>query len=230
MNKSIAIAVGGLLAGGAALGAYKTGLVGTPYAEVVSSTPITIKEPIYGEVLDADPITQSVPARREVCENRQVRVRQPERFGDKDGMVVGAVVGGLLGNQFGRGTGRALATAAGAVGGGYAGSQIDRRHVGGKVTTQVQRACRTVSDTRQSTVGYDVQYRIDGQVANMRMDNRPGARILVGERDRVVGYEVNWRYKEKTGTLRMDERPGNKLPIRDGAIVVTTSRVVVDKS
>ena len=230
MNKSIAMAVGGLLIGGAALGAYKTGLVGTPYAQVISSTPVTVKEPIYGDVLDADPITQAVPGTREVCENRQVRVRQPERFGDKDGMVVGAVVGGLLGNQFGRGTGRALATAAGAVGGGYAGREIDRRHVGGKVTTQIERVCRTVSTSKQSIIGYDVQYRVDGQIANKRMDRKPGTRILVGERDRIVGYDVNWRYKDQTGTLRMDEKPGDKLPVQDGAIIVTTSRIVVDKS
>ena len=91
---------------------------------------MTVTEPVYADVVDVVPVTQTKDVPHEVCNNQQVQVRQPERFGDKDGMVAGALIGGLLGNQVGGGNGKKAATVAGVVGGGYAGRQIDRRHAG----------------------------------------------------------------------------------------------------
>jgi len=218
MNKTVLAVLAGVLVGGGAIAAYTT--LSTPYAEVVSATPITVKEPILGDVVAANAITEMRTGQREVCEDRVVETRQPERFGDKDGMVIGAVVGGLVGNQVGKGDGRKLATVAGAVGGAYAGREIDRRHEGGRKTTEVQRVCQTVSEPREEVVGYDVTYRSEGELGSIRVDRKPGAQIQLGERDKIVGYDVTWRYDGQTGRLVMDEDPGSRLPIKDGVIAV----------
>ena len=103
MNKTILAGVAGMLVAGGAIAAYQT--FGTPYADVVSSTPIIEKEPIYGDVVSSNAVTEMRTGSRQVCEDVAVEKRRPERFGDKDGMVVGAVVGGLVGNQVGGGDG-----------------------------------------------------------------------------------------------------------------------------
>jgi uncharacterized protein YcfJ len=219
MNK-VTIAVVALLAGGAAIGAYKTGF-GTPYAEVVSSTPVTVKEPVYGDVLAVQPVTQLVQGTEQVCNNVTVEKRRPERFGNKDGAVAGAVVGALIGSQIGGGKGKTAATVAGAVGGGFAGREIDRRHTGGQTYTETERQCASQPTSHQQTVGFDVQYRTeDGQVLTRRESSKPGERLLLGEKDVVVGYDVAWKYKEQSGVIRMDEKPGDRLPMQDGAILV----------
>ena len=104
MNTKTLIAIGVVLAAGAAVGAYN--VFGPTYADVVSAEPITVKEPILANVLSATAIKETVTGTRQVCEDRVVERRAQERFGDKDGMVVGALVGGLLGNQVGGGRGR----------------------------------------------------------------------------------------------------------------------------
>lgn len=218
MNKTILAAVGGMLVAGGAIAAYQT--FSTPYADVVSATPIIEKEPIYGDVLSSNAITEMRTGSRQVCEDVAVEKREPERFGDKDGMVVGAVVGGLLGNQVGGGSGKKVATAAGVVGGALAGREIDRRHTGGKRYTEIEQQCRTVSEPREEVIGYDVQYRTDGKTLTTRVDSKPGAQILLGERDKIVGYDVTWQYEGQTGSLVMDEDPGKRLPIKDGVIAV----------
>lgn len=218
MNSKILIGAGVVLAAGAAIGAY--GVFGPTYADVVAADPVTVKEPIMANVLAATPIRQTVTGTREVCDDRVVERRAPERFGDKDGMVVGALVGGLVGNQVGGGRGRDLATVAGVVGGGYAGREIDRNHTGGRRYTETVRDCRTVSEPREEVVGFDVRYALDGEVRSIRLDDKPGDTIQLGERDKVIGYDVRWTYKGQSGTVRTVEKPGDRLPIRDGVIVV----------
>ncbi len=219
MNKAT-IAIVALLAGGAAIGAYKTGF-GTPYAEVVSATPVTVKEPIYGDVVAVQPVTQLVQGTEQVCTDQVVEKRRAERFGNKDGAVAGAVVGGLIGNQIGGGKGKTAATVAGVVGGAYAGRAIDRRHQGGQTYTETERVCNNQPTSHQQTVGYAVQYRTeDGLVLTRRETATPGERLLLGEKDVIVGYDVAWKYKEQSGVIRMDEKPGERLPMQDGAILV----------
>ncbi|GAB2501749.1 glycine zipper 2TM domain-containing protein [Arenimonas alkanexedens] len=221
MNKTVLAAVAGMLAAGGAIAAYQT--FATPYAEVLSSTPIVEKEPIYGDVLSSNAVTEMRTGSRQECQDVAVERRREERFGDKDGMVVGAVVGGLLGNQVGGGDGKKIATVAGAVGGAFAGREIDRRHVGGQKYTATEQQCRTVTEPREEVIGYDVQYRRDGEVSTTRVEAKPGAQILLGERDKIVGYDVTWQYEGQTGNLVMDEDPGKRLPIEDGVIAVRTS-------
>ena len=143
MNKTVLAVLAGVLVGGGAIAAYQN--LSTPYAEVVSSTPITEKEPIYGDVISSTAVTEMRTGSRQVCEDVVVEKRRPERFGDKDGMVAGAVVGGLLGNQVGGGDGKKLATVAGAVGGAFAGRELDRRHTGGARYTELEQPWRPVS-------------------------------------------------------------------------------------
>lgn len=219
MNKAT-IAIVALLAGGVAIGAYKTGF-STPYADVVSATPVTVKEPVYGDVVAVQPVTQLVQGTEQVCTDQVVEKRRPERFGNKDGAVAGAVIGGLIGSQIGGGKGKTAATVAGAVGGAYAGREVDRRHVGGQTYTETERVCHNEPTSHQQTVGYDVQYRAeDGQVLTRRESAKPGERLLLGEKDVIVGYDVAWKYKEQSGVIRMDEKPGERLPMQDGAILV----------
>ncbi len=225
MNKMIIAALGGLAVGGAAFAGFQGLGLGQQYAEVVSADPITVKEPVFAKVLAATPITETVEGSRQVCNDRVVERRAPERFGNKDGAVVGALVGGLLGSQVGGGNGKKLATVAGAVGGGFAGREIDERHVGGRRYSETVRDCQTVSTPKTKTVGYDVQYAMDGQVGSMRMDKKPGEEVQLGERDKTIGYDVTWKYEEQTGTLKMTDKPGPKLPIRDGVIQVATNSI-----
>lgn len=219
-NRSLAIALAAILGTGAAVGAYRSGYIGPQYAQVVRTTPVTVKQPVYADVVDVVPITQTSEVPKRVCGSQLVQVRQPERFGDKDGMVVGALVGGLLGHEVGGGRGRTLATVAGLVGGGYAGRQIDRHHVGGRIVSRSERVCHTETRERSSTVGYEVQYRLDGRILSKRMSHKPSDQIWLGERDQVIGYDVDWQYHDRQGTVRMDNKPGNRLQMRDGAVVV----------
>ena len=220
MDKTLAVALGGVLAAGAAVGAYKTGVIGPQYAQVVRSSPVSVKEPIYADVVDSVPITQATSSPQRVCGTRTVQVRQPERFGNRDGALLGAVVGGLLGHQVGGGNGRTLATVAGAVGGGYVGRDIDRRHVGGRVSYQNQSECHTETRSTDKVIGYEVRYQQAGQLKTMRVSKKPSDQVWLGDRSRIIGYDVDWRYRDKTGTVRLDEKPGERLPMRDGAIIV----------
>ena len=95
-----------------------------------------------------------------------------------------------------------------------------RSHVGGEKYTEVEQQCRTVTEPREEVIGYDVQYRLDGETLTTRVDKKPGEQVLLGERDKVVGYDVTWRYEGQTGSLVMDEDPGERLPIKDGVIAV----------
>ena len=221
MNRSVFLTTAGLLVAGVSFAAYQNGNFGQQYADVVSAKPIVIKQSVYGDVLNVNPITQVVNGTKEVCEDRIVDRRRSERFGNKDGAIIGAVVGGLLGNQVGGGDGKKLATVAGAVGGGFAGREIDRRHVGGARYTENQSVCRTQDTSKVKTVGYDVQYRTeDGQTLNRREDKKPGDRLWLAEKEVITGYDVTWRYEEKVGVLRMAEKPGERLPIEDGVVVI----------
>ena len=221
MNKAIVLTASGLLLAGVAFAAYKSGNFGPQYAEVTSSTLVTVKENVYGEVISSNAITQATSGTKQVCNNQTVERRQEERFGNKDGAVLGAVVGGLIGNQIGGGDGKKVATVAGAVGGGFAGREIDERHVGGKKYTTTERVCHTEGTNGSKTVGYDVQYRTeDGQTLSRRESKRPGNRLMLGTKDVITGYDVTWRHEDKTGKLFMEQDPGTRLPIQDGVILV----------
>ncbi|MBJ6984155.1 glycine zipper 2TM domain-containing protein [Luteimonas sp. MC1750] len=200
------------------------------YAPVVAIEPITEREPQYATVIGSEAIreTSTTSSPRQVCEDVVVQERMAERDGNVGGTVAGAVIGGLVGNQVGSGNGRKLATVAGAVGGGFAGREVDRRHVGGRVVERVDRQCRTVNDSSQSSrvVAYNVTYRNpDGTTGSMRTDSKPANRIALGDTEVTVGYDVTYRYDGAERSIRMDERPGDRLPVIDGQVVTQVASV-----
>ena len=182
MNKTLLAVVAGALVGGVAIAGYQN--FATPYADVVSSTPLTEKEPIYGDVLAADAVTQVVTGSREVCEQVAVERRQPERFGNKDGAVIGALAGALVGSQVGGGSGRIATSAIGSAVGAIAGQQVyengQRQRNVGRVTV-----CDPVPDgrgygtARGGTGQYDVTYEYGGRTHTTRTNYHPGDRIRV---------------------------------------------------
>jgi len=250
-GNTIAIALASLLVGGVAVGAYHNSrevvapIAGTAgddargtdaatrardtldFADVVDVRPITETGQLYATVLGSEPIRETVTssAPREVCEDVVVQERLPERDGNVGGTVAGALIGGLVGNQVGGGNGRKLATAAGATAGGFIGNRVDRNHVGGRVVERVDRQCRTVQDSSQSSrvVACNVTYRNpDGTTGSMRTDAKPGNRILLGDEQRTVGYDVTYVYDGAERTVRMDERPEDRLPVINGRVMTAT--------
>jgi uncharacterized protein YcfJ len=136
--------------------------------------------PEYAQVLAVEPIMETVKTPRQVCED--VAVTHTREAKDKKqiaGTVIGAVVGGVLGNQIGDGDGRKIATAAGAAAGGYAGNRIQNRMQQGNTYETTEQHCRTVYDSHEKQVGYDVRYRLDGVESSVKMDHHPGERIAV---------------------------------------------------
>ncbi len=244
-NNTLAIALASLLVGGVAVAAFQNNRDDNSgfalddqemldsaipsegrleYAQVVGVDPVMEQQALFATVIGSEAVRETTTSSspRQVCEDRVVQERLPERDGNVGGTVAGAVIGGLVGNQVGGGNGKKLATVAGAVGGGFAGREIDRRHVGGRVTQRVDRECRTVSDTSQSSrvVAYNVTYRNpDGTTGTMRTDTKPGKQIALGTEDVPVAYDVSYRIDGDVRTIRMDEKPGERLPIIDGQVV-----------
>ena len=77
-------------------------------------------------------------------------------------------------------------------------------------------------------MGYDVQYALDGEVKSLRLGEKPGDTIQLGERDKVIGYDVRWTYEGQSGTVRTVDKPGARLPIKDGVIIVANPSPVAD--
>ncbi|MCP5477977.1 MAG: glycine zipper 2TM domain-containing protein [Rhodanobacteraceae bacterium] len=129
--------------------------------------------PEFAVVEKVTPIKVSTSTPKQVCEDRAVTTRLPERDGNTGGTVAGAVIGGLLGNQVGKGDGKKAATLAGAIAGGVAGHEIDKRHEGGREVAEIQQDCRTVQQTQSRIDGYTVEYLYKGQRHQVRMAEAP---------------------------------------------------------
>ncbi|SDL60369.1 Uncharacterized conserved protein YcfJ, contains glycine zipper 2TM domain [Modicisalibacter muralis] len=176
MSKSIVI--GGTLAvlglGGLAFGAYQMQ---------------TAQQPQFAEVISVDRVTETVETPREVCENVAVTHRRPVKDPNRiAGTAIGAIVGGVLGNQIGDGSGQKIATAAGAVAGGFAGREVQQRMQQGDTYTTSERRCRTVTDSQEQLIGYDVEYRVDGQAYETQLDQAPE-----GDRVPLENGEPQWQ-------------------------------------
>jgi uncharacterized protein YcfJ len=91
------------------------------------------------------------------------------------GAVIGGIAGGLIGHQFGSGSGNTAATIAGALGGAAVGNEIARRSDDPRAVER----CRTVSDSSDRVVGYDVVYRFQGREFTARLPYDPGPELPV---------------------------------------------------
>ena len=134
---------------------------------------------MVAQVRRVHPVIEQVTTPRKDCEQVTVTRRRPERDGNVGGTVLGAVIGGALGNQVGRGGGRKAATVAGAVAGGYVGHEIDARHENGKLYRTTETRCKTVDETADKVVAYEVTYVHNGREYTTRMDHDPGDTLIV---------------------------------------------------
>ena len=75
--------------------------------------------------------------------------------------MIGGVAGGLLGNSIG------------------GGNQVQKNMQKKDIVTSTERRCKTVNDTSQTLVGYDVTYRLEGKEGVLRTSFKPGATLPV---------------------------------------------------
>ncbi len=138
----------------------------------------------YADVLRVDPVYETVRFRepQEECFEQPVVYRERGRGDGAGGTVAGAIIGGVLGNQVGGGDGRKAATVAGAIIGGAVGRDIDKRQ-GGPVREYEsnERRCRVIEVDREERriAGYDVEYRLKGDVFFSRLAYDPGNKLRV---------------------------------------------------
>ncbi len=139
-----------------------------------------MSKPKFADVVAVNEVTETVVTPREECQDvhvrRQAATQDPNRV---TGTVIGGVAGGLLGSSIGSGSGRTVATIAGAAGGAYVGNQVQKNAQQKNVVTTTERRCKTVNDTTQSLVGYDVTYRLEGKEGVLRTSFKPGATLPV---------------------------------------------------
>jgi uncharacterized protein YcfJ len=139
-----------------------------------------LKGPQYAEVLSVEPVKRTTSTPAEQCKDVQITHRKPVKDENRiAGTVIGGVVGGVLGHQFGRGNGNAVATVAGAAGGAYAGNQVQKNVQEKDTYTATERRCTTFNRLSVKVVGYDVKYLMNGKVSTVRMDHKPGERIVI---------------------------------------------------
>lgn len=167
MNKSMMMGIG-------------LGALGVTAGGAVATYSLVDFGPKYAEVLAVEPLKETIRTPREVCEEVPVTRRKPVKDQHQvAGTVIGALAGGLLGNRIGEGTGKKVATVAGAVAGGYAGNKVQENMQASDTYTATETKCKTVTDSSEKVVGYDVEFRLGDEVGHVRMDHEPGPRIPV---------------------------------------------------
>jgi uncharacterized protein YcfJ len=137
-----------------------------------------LSSPEYADVVSVTAVTESVNTPREECHDQVVTRTKPVKDQHQiTGTVIGAVAGGLLGDAIGGGGKNTGAKVAGAAVGGYAGNKTQEKMQQNDTYQTTERACNTVVDVSERTVGYDVKYRIDDTPGEVRMDHDPGDTI-----------------------------------------------------
>jgi uncharacterized protein YcfJ len=168
MDKSMA---NGVLIGGIVMVVMAAGAV----ADCNAAT-----EPKFADVISVKEAKEKVTTPREVCENVQVQKQAPVKDENRiAGKVIGGVAGGLLGSTIGGGTGKTVATVAGAAAGAYAGNEVQKNAQQKDTVTTTEKRCKTVNETSEKLLGYDVTYRLDGKEGTVRMAYNPGKQIPV---------------------------------------------------
>jgi uncharacterized protein YcfJ len=167
MNSSM---MKGMVIGGIAMVVLGAGAVGYQ----------AMTKPQFAEVVAVKQAKETISTPREQCEDVQVQKQAPVKDEHRiAGKVVGGVAGGLLGSTIGGGTGKKVATVAGAAAGAYAGNKVQKNMQEKDVVTTTERRCKTVHDTSERLLGYDVTYRLEGKEGTVRMAHDPGRQIPV---------------------------------------------------
>ena len=151
---------------------------------VVAASGVTgykaMTKPTFAEVLAVKEAKETIVTPREKCEQVQVQKQAPVKDQHRaTGTIVGGVAGGLLGSAIGGGTGKTVATVAGAAAGAYAGNQVQKDMQQKDVVTSTETRCKTVNETSEKLLGYDVTYRLEGKEGKVRMSFNPGKQIPV---------------------------------------------------
>jgi len=151
---------------------------------VVSAGAVTgykvMSKPKFAEVVAVQEVTETIVTPREECHDVQVTKQAPTSDPNRvTGTVIGGVAGGLLGSTIGSGTGRTVATVAGAAGGAYVGNQVQKNQQQKNTVTETHQRCKTVNDTTQKLIGYDVTYRLEGKEGVLRTSFKPGPTLPV---------------------------------------------------
>ena len=161
----------GIVIGGIAMVVVAAGAVPTYKA---------LTKPRFADVVSVKEVSEKFVTPREECHDVQVQKQAPVKDSNRiAGTAIGGVAGGLLGSTIGGGTGRTVATIAGAAGGAYVGNQVQKNMQQKDVVTATEHRCKTVNDTTQKLVGYDVTYRLEGKEGVLRTSFKPGATLPV---------------------------------------------------
>jgi uncharacterized protein YcfJ len=137
-------------------------------------------KPKFAEVLAVKEAKEKITTPREKCEQVQVQKQAPVKDQHRaTGTIVGGVAGGLLGSTIGGGTGKTVATVAGAAAGAYTGNQVQKNMQQKDVVTTTETRCKTIDETSEKLLGYDVTYRLEGKEGKVRMSFNPGTQIPV---------------------------------------------------
>jgi uncharacterized protein YcfJ len=175
MDKSM---IKGIVIGGVIMVVLAAGAVPTYKA---------LTKPKFAEVTAVNEVTETVVTPREECHDVQVQRQAPVQDSNRvAGTVIGGIAGGLLGSTIGGGSGRTVATIAGAAGGAYAGNRVQKNMQRKNVITTTEQRCKTVNDTTQNIIGYDVTYRLGDKEGTVRTSFKPGTTLPVKDGEVIV--------------------------------------------
>ena len=145
----------------------------------------------YADVLSSKPVYQSFEQRipQKQCWIETVREEihhQPHNSATST--VMGSVIGGAIGNAVGHGgDNKKIGTAVGALLGGVIGNDIGKKH---RQPARTEVAYRDIErceirekiETRRELVGFDVNYRFQGETYTTHLTHEPGDRIKLAVR------------------------------------------------
>ncbi|MCF5502903.1 hypothetical protein GIV76_09615, partial [Pseudomonas syringae] len=71
-------------------------------------------------------------------------------------------------------------------GGGYAGNKVQEGMQERDTYTTTQNRCTTVNDVSDKVVGYNVKYKLNEKVGQVRMERDPGSQIPVDKNGQLI--------------------------------------------
>jgi len=171
-------------------------VIGGVAAVAVAASGVTgykvLTTPRFAEVLAVKDVTQTVKTPRQECHDVQVKHQAPVKDENRvAGKVIGGVAGAALGSMIGSGRGNTMAMVAGAAGGAYAGNKVQKNQQEKDVVTSTESRCKTVYDSSEKHLGYDVTYRLEGKEDVVRLDYDPGKEIPVKDGKLVLDAQKN---------------------------------------
>ena len=126
--------------------------------------------PRFAQVVSVEPVTRPATVTALDCSDmRAARARTAKDPVLAKGIAIGGMVGGLIAQG-----------AAGRLPAGLGATRAAARPaVGRDAGTEEQPGCRTVRRVENRIIGYDVRYRFEGRLGEVRMQRPPASRIPV---------------------------------------------------